>query len=314
MNQFLRGGTGLVLVAALGYSFFSIFTKFIYENGVTSPLDVLLWRFALAVPIIWLTIRFLPRPSALRPLPWQRLFSMGLLFGVVAMSAFFALQRLPVALYTVLIYTYPTMVALGSLLFGERLSGLGWLSLGLTLVGVALTVPNLFTGLTGIDPFGVLLVFINAVSYATYILLSGRILRGVDDLARASAWSMTGSLIFALIAAAVLSQTPVGGASLPPNLNAWLGLAGLAVVATVIPIFAFYAGMKSIGSAQAAIISMIEPVLTLIWAWLLRGEGLTSLQLLGGFFILGSVFMLQVSAIKPADPQRVRPTLAEDAS
>jgi len=296
MSRTQRDGLLLILISAAGYSFFAIFTKFIYDNSTFNPLDVLVWRFVVATPITWLAIAWMKRKPSVQStgyMPRARLLGMGLLFGVVAMVAFFAVERLPVSLYTVLIYTYPALVAIGAILFGERLSGRGWSALALTLIGVVLTVPNLFQGLGGVDPIGVVLVLTNAASYAAYILLSNRVLRGVTDLSMASAWSITGSFIYVL-AVIVIRALQGGTTTMPPNLSVWAGLLGLAVVSTVIPIFAFYAGMHRLGAPRAAIISMIEPVLTLVWAVIIRHENLQLIQIVGGSFILVSVILLQL--------------------
>ena len=109
----------------------------------------------------------------------------------------------------------------------------------------------------------------------------------------ASAWSITGSFIYVLAVIAIRALQG-GSTTIPPNLNVWLGLLGLAVVSTVIPIFAFYAGMHRLGAPRAAIISMIEPVLTLLWAVIIRHEILQVIQILGAVFILISVILLQL--------------------
>lgn len=304
MSQNQRGGLLLIVLAATGYSFFAIFTKVIYQNGLSQPLDILVWRFVLAAPIMWGVIglrgQITSSPAFLQTGEGSQkneshekraaLLGMGLLFGVVALAAFFALERLPVSLYTVLIYTYPAMVAMMSLFLGERLTAAGWAALGLTLVGVVLTVPDIFNGFSDIDPVGVVLVLTNAILYALYIVLSGRILRGHQDLTRASAWSITGSLVFSLLVLIVR------GAAVPQNVGAIGGLLALASVSTVIPIVAFYAGMHRLGAARASILSMIEPVLTLVWAALFLGEALEPIKLLGAALILGSVVLLQLPA------------------
>jgi drug/metabolite transporter (DMT)-like permease len=302
MTRTQRDGLLLILISAAGYSFFAIFTKFIYDNSTFNPLDVVVWRFVLAVPITWLAMGWSRRGQTVNKasyMPRGRLLSMGFLFGIVATIAFFGVERVPVSLYTVLIYTYPALVAVGAILFGERLSGRGWLALGLTLIGVVLTVPNLFQGFDGVDPIGVLLVLANAATYAVYILLSNRTVKGVTDLSTASAWSISGSLIFAVIV--VVIRAFLGGTtSIPPNPSVWLGFLGLVIISTVIPIFAFYAGMHRWGAPRAAIISMIEPVLTLVWAVIIRHENLQSVQLLGAVFILVSVVLLQLGREKPS--------------
>jgi len=304
MSQNQHGGLLLIVLAATGYSFFAIFTKVIYQNGLSQPLDILVWRFVLAAPSMWGVIglqgRITSSPALLQFGEGSQkneshekrgaLVGMGLLFGVVALAAFFALERLPVSLYTVLIYTYPAMVAMMSLFLGERLTAAGWAALGLTLVGVVLTVPDIFNGFGDIDPVGVVLVLTNAILYALYIVLSGRILRGHQDLTRASAWSITGSLVFSLLVLVVR------GVAVPQNAGAIGGLLALASVSTVIPIVAFYAGMHRLGAARASILSMIEPVLTLVWAALFLGEALEPIKVLGAALILGSVVLLQLPA------------------
>ena len=143
-----------------------------------------------------------------------------------------------------------------------------------------------------------LLVLTNALSYAVYILLSNRALRGVTDLSTASAWCITGSFIYTL--AVILIRALQGGATtMPPDLRVWAALLGFAVISTVIPIFTFYAGMHRLGAPRAAIISMIEPVLTLVWAYIIRHENLQLIQILGAAFILISVIILQLRRESP---------------
>jgi drug/metabolite transporter (DMT)-like permease len=174
----------------------------------------------------------------------------------------------------------------------------------LILIGVTLTVPNFFQGFGGVDSVGVLLVLANAVTYATYILLSNRAVRGVTDLSTASAWSISGSLVFAL--AVVFVRALQGSTTaIPPSLNVWIGFLGLAIISTVIPIFAFYAGMHRLGAPRAAIVSMIEPVLTVLWAVLIRHEGLQLIQIVGAAFILISVAILQLQRESPPTKSRI---------
>lgn len=290
-----RAGLLLIVLSAAGYSFFPILTKVIYDNGLVSPLDILIWRFILAAPVMWGVMAFArsrrspPSPGE-HPLPRLRLIALGMLFSVVAGSAFFALQRLPASLYTVLIYTYPTIVALGAALFGERLSARGWVALVLTLVGIVLTVPNFFAGFSGVDPLGVVLVLTNAVLYAAYILLSSRVLRGRQDLISASGLSISGSLLFGI------GLVAVRGVNVPPTPPAWMGLLLLATISTVIPSATFYAGLQRIGPARASIISTIEPAMTLFWAVILLREHLQNIQVMGAVLIIASVVLLQLPA------------------
>lgn len=291
MDRMQRDGALLVLISAAGYAFFPIFSKAVFDAGL-SPLDLLEWRFLIAAPLIWLLLFTLRTPAPAKPLPRYRLLAMGALFGLSSASALFSLTRLPVSVYTVVLYTYPAIVALLSLLIGERLSGRGWFALAMTLVGMALTVPDVGVGLQGGDLPGVALALLNAASYALYIVVSSRILRGHDALAQASAWSITGSC------ALMIGMVIVRGLAWPSSTAGWGSLLALVGISTVLPIFTFYAGMQKVGAARAAILSTVEPLLTVLLAVIVRHETLVVVQMLGGVLILLSVIVLQTQRLQ----------------
>jgi drug/metabolite transporter (DMT)-like permease len=299
MNHTERDGLLFLLISAAAYAFFAIFAKLAYNAGV-APLDLVTWRFLIAAPVIWLLLWISRRrqpgirsdkslPQVAR-LPRRQLLVMGVLFAVSSITGLLSLSRIPASMYTVLLYSYPAIVALMSLFFGDRLPLRGWLALGLTLIGVVLTVPELFergAQSASADTLGVIFALLNAVSYSTYIVLSGRLLRGHTALAEASAWSITGSLLSFLAIAAVRGLNP------PQTLAGWGTVIGMGLVCSVIATFAFYAGMQRVGAARAAILSMFEPVIVLILSATLLGERMLPVQLLGGAFILGSIVLLQ---------------------
>jgi drug/metabolite transporter (DMT)-like permease len=291
MNPTQRTGVLLVLIAAAGYAFLPIFAKFAYDAGMTA-LDVVTWRFIFATPGIWLVASRFP-DSGVKKLPWRALLSIGMLFALIAMMAFFALERVPVSTFIVLVYLSPAFVAVLSLFNGEYLSRIGWLALGLTLVGVALTVPDFASGFSESDPFGVLLSIGNAAAYSVYIVISSRLLRGQTALAQASALSITGSLI-------VLGTLALfNGLMIPPTPTAWLCVIGIGMFSTVVAIFAFYAGMHRLGAPRASILGMVELVMTLTLSYFLLGETMLPIQIAGGGLILASAILLQVMGRTP---------------
>lgn len=292
MDRSQRDGVLLLILAALGYSFLPILTKYGYSAGL-EPRDLLTWRFIVAAPVVWVLLTVRRPPAASAPLPRLRLLLMGALFAGSALCAFFALDRIPASIYTVLLYSYPAFVALLSLLVGEKLSRQGWLALGLTLIGVVLTVPNFGADLADVDSLGLIFTLANGASYAVYIVISNRLLRADCDLQSASAMSIIGSFV-ALSALAL-----VAGLNLPATLDGWLSIVAMAVVATVIPIFAFYAGLRKLGAPRAAILSTLEPVLVLLWSFLLLHETMLPVQVIGAALILASAILLQLRRTPP---------------
>ena len=68
----------------------------------------------------------------------------------------------------------------------------------------------------------------------------------------------------------------------------------IASVSTVMPIVLFMAGLARVGPSTASIASTIEPPFTVALAWIVFGETLGPLQLVGGAFVLSAVVLLQL--------------------
>lgn len=283
----LRKGLFYVLLAAFGYSLFPVLTRSIYAASELRPTDVGVWRFILAVPLIWALVLLRERGHApLRQSRRLQIFGLGVLYAMSALAAFIGLELINASLYIVLFYTYPAMVALLSLLGGKRLAWNAWVALGFTLLGVFLTVPD-FSALAG-EPLGVAMAFFNAFTVALYFLASARVLRGSPSMARSTAWVMSSTLLTVLII------PPIWGLRMPDTTQAWLLLALLAIVSTTLPIFALNAGIQALGAAQASIVATLEPVMSIIFAMIFLGEQVFLIQWLGAMCIVSAVLLLEV--------------------
>jgi drug/metabolite transporter (DMT)-like permease len=80
----------------------------------------------------------------------------------------------------------------------------------------------------------------------------------------------------------------------------WGWLACLALVSTVAAVSLFFAGLQRVGPTTASIISTAEPVVTVLLAFLVFGELLGPVQLVGGALVLGAVLMLASRRPRPA--------------
>lgn len=290
-----RSGALWVIISALSYSLFAVFSESLLDE--LEPIDILFWRFVIAAPVVWalVAIRAMrggPGPRSANPRPFM---IAGLAFGLLALFAFISLDHLSASLYTVIIYTYPAMVAVGSALLGARPPKAVWLAIGVTSVGIALTVPELFKGRPDADVFGLVICLANAALYAGYLVVTGRLIdtrserrtRPAADGVVAGAWSLTGSLAFATAVGVI------AGVEVPRGADVVLGLVGLAVVSTVIASTTLFVGMKTLPAHTAALIATLEPVLTLLWAVTMLDETLVPLQMLGAALVLSGVVWAQ---------------------
>ena len=286
-----------VLASAVSYSLFAVFSKKVFDDGLRAT-DLVVWRFAIATPLAWAVVAIRHRRGGPGPrsAPIRPMLVLGVLFGLLALLAFAGLERIPAALYTVIIYTYPAMVAVGAWLLGRPTPKALWGALVLTMAGIALTVPEVFSTGGGATT-GLILTLLNAALYAVYVLVSGRLMStpgarrssggGPTDGFVTTTWSLTGSLLFAMVLAIVC------GVHTPSSTSAWMGIIGLAVVSTVIAGASLMIGLASIPAPTAAVIATVEPVLTLIWAVTLLDETLKPVQLAGAALVLAGVTWAQ---------------------
>lgn len=277
-----------MVLSATAYSMFTIFGKNVLEE--MDAVDVLVWRFLLAVPLAWVVVLIRARFGGPGPfsVAWLPRFTAGVLFGGVAWLAFAGLDQLPGALYIVIIYTYPAMVAVGATLLGRPAGRHVWIAVFITLVGIALTVPEVLDGAGGATVAGLLFTLGNALTYAAYVIYSERLVTDGGDGLVASAWSLTGSLAFAVVAAAF--SWPFDAPSSAGGIGSAIGLAA---ISTVLASMAFFLGVRRLGPSSAALVATTEPVLTLIWVVLILNESLKPVQLMGASLVIVGVLWSQ---------------------
>lgn len=277
-----------MVLSATAYSMFTIFGKNVLKE--MDAVDVLVWRFLLAVPLAWVVVLIRARFGGPGPfsVAWLPRFTAGVLFGGVAWLAFAGLDQLPGALYIVIIYTYPAMVAVGATLLGRPAGRHVWIAVLITLVGIALTVPEVLDGAGGATVAGLLFTLGNALTYAAYVIYSERLVTDGGDGLVASAWSLTGSLAFAVVAAAF--SWPFDAPSSAGGIGSAIGLAA---ISTVLASMAFFLGVRRLGPSSAALVATTEPVLTLIWVVLILNESLKPVQLMGASLVIVGVLWSQ---------------------
>jgi drug/metabolite transporter (DMT)-like permease len=88
------------------------------------------------------------------------------------------------------------------------------------------------------------------------------------------------------------------GPHLPATGAGWVIIGSMALVATVLPVVTFLAGLERIGPTNAAMLSTLEPVVTVALAAWLLGEMLKPVTLLGGGLILVAILLLTRSELR----------------
>jgi drug/metabolite transporter (DMT)-like permease len=295
MRAVRSSGTVLCLASGAAFGAMAVFGKLAYDEGATVG-TLLAVRFTLAAGLFWALVAAGGEAGEIRSLG-RREIGAGLAMGALGYAAqaggyFAALERIDASLLSLLIYTFPAMVAAAASALGrERLAARRVAALGLASGGLVLVLAG--AGAGTLDPLGTALALGAAVVYSAYILVGDRMAGSMRPRLLA-ALVCTGAAVTLTAGAAVLGELRPG--ELTPG--GWAWLACLAVVSTVAAINLFFAGLERVGPTTASILSTVEPVVTVLLAFLVFGEVLGVMQLLGGALVLCAVLMLTRKEIR----------------
>jgi drug/metabolite transporter (DMT)-like permease len=286
-----RAGLAACLLSATAFGALPVLGKAAYDAGL-GPLALLWGRFGLAAAALWLLV-FVVRPAR----PPARFVIAGLLMGALGYAVeaglfFLALERIDASLDELLLYAYPAIVTAVALAAGRQAPAARLLAaLALATLGVI----GVFAGslASGVDPAGLALGLAAAAVYAGYVLAGERVVTVVHPV-----------LLAALVATgATASFTAAGlvrgGLLHPASAGAWVFVAVIAVVATVVPMAALFAGIERVGAPTASIVSTFEPVVTVVLAGLTLGERLSLVEAAGAAGVIAAVRLLARPSAAP---------------
>lgn len=277
-------GVAFAVVSAISFSTLGLFAKLAYSQGM-APAQALAWRFSLASVLLW---AILLRNGKFRR-PWRE-YRNTLLLGILGFAPqaglyFMTVKYLDPGLASLLLYLYPAFVVAFSYLFIKRKPQLAQIvALVFSSAGCVLT---LWT--RGSYPLiGYFFGLAVAITYGAYLVAGEKAMRGIDPVFIVTNLLSSAAVVYWIITLAT------GAFFLPSTPAAIGGVVGIAVVGSVIPIVTLFASIRLIGSSDAALVSTIEPLFTVVLSALIFGERLTSLQLAGGTLILIGVLLLNL--------------------
>ena len=303
-------GGGLVALAAVCFGTLGPITRFADDAGVGS-LALVAWRAGIGASVMLVLLLLLRgvadrRPHLLSDVPRRErgfMLAGGIANLVLNLAMFIAFLRIEIGLSLLVFYCYPAIVASASALwFGERLGVVRWSALGLSLLGLALTLTG-SGGLGELDGLGIGLSFLAAFTQAFYVLAARHGFAGIPPI-EAAATTMGLAAFGYVVIAAVTGQ--IAGLAAPAASDEALVpvlLAGL--VGAAIPTLCFITGIRMLGASRAAILATLEPVVGVALAAWLLSEQPALLQLAGGALVLVAAVVLQIGSRSASEHEAI---------
>jgi drug/metabolite transporter (DMT)-like permease len=276
------------IISAVFFGSAGIFVKSGYSSDFT-PVDLLMLQYIIAA-IILFTMCFVKYRDKLRlsVIDLKRLIIQGA-FGNTLMTVFFyqSFKYLDVAIATMLLFMYPSMVALASFfVFKEKVSKTKIISILGTLLGCILVLDIIEKG-SKISYLGVAFALLAAVFYSFMNMYAEKIVQEIPGLV-ITFYTTIFSLIILLIFnfSFIYKITEISVLSVT---NAAL----LAFFCEIIPLTFLYEAIRRIGSVSTSIITSIELPASAIIAYVFLDEKLSYVQVLGILIVVYFVIKLK---------------------
>jgi drug/metabolite transporter (DMT)-like permease len=302
-------GAVSVLGAALAFSTLGSLSGIAYRAGMGSPTFVALRALVGAGLLAGLLARQPERLVRLRSLPLREQVVLAAAIGANAclnLVLFAAYGQMAVALVLALYFTYPLLVAVGSVALGrERFTVCRTCGLLLAGAGLALVMGNQVTG-TALAPLGIVFALAAATCQASYLVLSRASFTRVPA-EQVTALMLGGGAVLAG-AVAVAVDLPTGHLlAWTSSASAWIAVAVAGALGAAAAKVWLLRGVRLLGATRTAVLMLAEPVGGVILAAILLGQGITPMEAAGGAIILAAAWLVQRPAPGRHPPAAVLP-------
>ncbi len=267
----------------MSFSALSISAVLTFREG-TNPLAAVIVRFPGAI-IVLAAIVLISRVSIRLPRRETLIcLTLGAILGAQSYTLYKSFELIPVALTMVVFYIYPILVGIAAGVTGqERLSRALAVALVVAFSGLVLVFNVSGAGLT---VEGAAYAAAAAVFWAALTLLSVHAMRECDPRAVSLNMQVTAASIFVVIG---LVSDDV---ALPGTLFGWAALLAMPCFYAV-AITAFFASVALLGSVRTSLFMNVEPISTITLGFVVLGQALTPLQLVGAALVIGAIVALK---------------------
>lgn len=283
-------GPMCVFASAIIFGFTPVLAAISYRGG-NNGINMAFLRALIPLPVLLVLGRNWPMPG-------KRQWKSGLIAGFMSFGCTLLLyssyEYISPGLATTLHFLYPLYVTVYEAVRDRRRPGGGRLAgLAFGLVGSLLFLDG---AAAGGSLMGYVLAIGSGLAYALYIVALGR--EAVHEpmpLFRLMLVVSVSGVMLCGMAGLCMGKLVV---HMPPD--AWLCAVGVALLTAVVGSVLFQRGVREIGGANSALLSLFEPITSVIFSVWLLGDVLSASKLLGSALILCSLVLISLQSGKRA--------------
>jgi len=284
MNNHAKG-TVMALTGACLWGIMGIFVRELNKFGLNG-MDIAFFRCLLS-GIAYMIFNAITNPSVLR-VNFKGLITC-FMYGIVCynvgfVSYGFAVERISVAVATVLMFLAPVWVALiGRIVFKEHLSLKNGLSIGVCLIGAILVSNVLAIGSVKLDLIGIICALLNGFGVALQVMIP-RYFNGK--------YSKDTMLVYGFFGAAIVMSlftnfTAVGQAiASPQKMSFVFNVLMISLLCTTVANVSMVKSTTYLNTTVSSILSAVEVVVGALVGILLYKESMSLLQSIGAVIVV----------------------------
>jgi drug/metabolite transporter (DMT)-like permease len=293
-----------ILIGATFWGVSSVVAKSLFNTGLP-PIELVLLRLTLATLSLFLFLLLFNRKKiiiSIKDLPY--FFILGFA-GVVGtqFTYYYTISKIQVGPAILLQYIQPFWVSIYAFLFQREPITKGKIaSLLLAVTGCYFVVGGYQFDLLRLNKAGIMSGVASSLFFTFYALY------GEKGLKKYDAWTLIlyGFGFATVFYWIIISPTKfvTGGYTL----NMWIAFIYIGIFATLLPFGFYFKGIERVRATRASITATWEPVVAGFAAYMVLGEVLYPLQVLGGIAVIAAVVLLQIGREKaaPSAPLEIR--------
>lgn len=286
-----RAGIFCTILSGMLYGLLGYFGMSLVNVGF-SVNNMIFWRFFFSSLSVMPFLFFIDNSSLslLNRKDMSHLFIA--VFSYAGCSAFFFMASIYIGtgLAMVLFFTYPVFIFFFDLFVRSKVpSSRELLAFSIIFIGIIFLVDLKSLKL---DVLGIVLAMMAGLSYASYLIFGKKQLTKLSPVLGTFLASFGNMLLFFMLTCFE------GTFLLLSEPSEWVSALGVGIIATSLPIYLLLIGLKSLEPIKAAILSVTEPLFSVIFGALLLGETFHSIQGIGiTCVLLGSLLVQQKQSV-----------------
>jgi drug/metabolite transporter (DMT)-like permease len=256
----------LLICTAILWSKGGFLIKFIHWH----PVAIAGVRSIIAALIMWAYVK---KPK----FTWSNMQIMGAVAYALTVILFVIANKLTTAANTILLlYTGPIYVALFSYWFlKEKITSIDWITIVTVILGMTLFF------MEKLNPDGILGNFIAILAGIAFAWLAMCLRKQKDESPLESL--ILGNILTGLIGLPFIIDSGI------PSQQSMIALLVLGIFQLGIPYILYSKAVKHVSALDAVLIPVLEPILNPLWVFLLLGESIGMLPMIGGAIIIVAI-------------------------